>query len=122
VPISPTVPLTGIVLPGGTPKLNISTMQSTDYSKLSLYEQILLRPPMYIGSIAKSVRPIADRVLTVGPNGPWFQEFSTDYPLGCERLYLEILYNATDNVFNSREKNHDIGEIFIHMDNRNSYS
>ena len=94
------------------------TMKSSDYSKLTLYEQILLRPAMYVGSISKSTRSMMDRVLTVTNNGPWFQEMNTDYPLGCERLYLEILYNATDNVFNSREKNHEIGEITISMDNR----
>src|SRR5579872_6938059 len=76
-------------------------MKSTDYSKLDLYDQILLRPPMYIGSPSKSTRQTNDRILTIVNGACILQEMTTDYPLGCERLYLELLYNATDNVFNS---------------------
>ena len=96
-------------------------MKADDYSKLELYQQILERPSMYLGSVSKAMRLVPEKILIFDPTSPHkftFVEENMDYPVSCEKLYLEILNNASDNIINSRNRNHDIGEIIVNIDKR----
>src|SRR5437762_6527566 len=84
----------------------IVQLTANDYSRLEHRDQIYKEPDTYLGSIDKNAR--VARVLNFGnPSAtneynPKFEDIETEYPPGCERLFLEILYNATDNVVESR--------------------
>ncbi len=88
--------------------------QATDYKKLSEIEHILLRPGMYIGSV-KQV-----------PSDEWILDLENrkmiktqiSLPQAVERLFLEVLSNAGDNVDRTRKlpKKMDLGTIDILMD------
>ena len=106
-------PVLGPIQP---PMATGSLMQATDYQKLPIEQQIILRPSMYIGSVSKTYREEQSTLMDAVGNEIQMRKINLDYPYGCERLFFEILYNASDNVFNSRDKNHNIGEITITMD------
>lgn len=92
------------------------------YQRLTQEEQILLVPDTYIGSVEKVERQ--ERIAV----GQLIDPKSLDHkeiiikneiihlPEGVERLFLEILSNAADNVQRSRERNINIGNIRITMD------
>lgn len=96
----------------------IKMVQATDYTKLSLHDQILIRPNMYMGSMSTEAR--REKILDfTDPNKPIYIYKDVILPPAFERLYFEILYNASDNVFTSRESNYkDIGSIDIMMDRK----
>ncbi len=68
------------------------------YRQLSLRDQILEAPDTYISSTARNGR--LERVYDIEKKKMVFKNITT--PLGLERLFLEILSNAGDNVFKSR--------------------
>nr|QBK92876.1 MAG: DNA topoisomerase II [Pithovirus LCPAC403] len=87
-------------------------MAKPKYQALTLREQILLRPTMYINSIISSTR-----------NERLFYEnkfiFSTiDTPQAVVNLFLEILMNASDNVVRSKHGNVKTGPIIITMNRK----
>lgn len=86
-----------------------------DYEKLEHRDHIYQIPDTYIGSDEKI--PRQDRVLDLSdPQNPQFKTIDLSLPEGVERLYLEILSNAGDNVQKSRESGVDVGKIEISMD------
>jgi DNA topoisomerase-2 len=87
-------------------------MESTDYKRLEHRDQIYKEADVYIGNVDKNLREVTALNFT-DVNNPTFMAVATDFPEGCERLFLEILYNATDNVIESRARNHDVGKIEI---------
>ena len=92
-------------------------MNSNDYQRLDHRTQIYKEADMYLGSISKQSGLI--KVLDfVNPTKPKFVDVNFDFPDGCRRLILEPLYNGTDNVVESRSRNHASGEIDIKMDNK----
>jgi len=96
---------------------NATLMNANDYQRLDHRSQIYKEPDMYLGSIAK--QPGITKVLDFAePSKPKFVDINFDFPDGCRRLILELLYNGTDNVVESRSRNHPSGEIDIKMDNR----
>lgn len=81
------------------------------------YEQrmhVYMKPDMYIGADQKLSREdwLFDLV-----NGKMVHNV-IDFVPGCERIYLEILTNASDNVGRSRRAGVDPGKIDILMNNR----
>ena len=81
----------------------------TQYQHLDEIDHILSRPDMYVGSTQCSKREL------------YIYDFETqkcsskevDYNPGLERIFLEPLSNACDNVFRTREKNLDAGVITV---------
>ena len=84
------------------------------YQKLTQEEQILRVPDTYIGSSEKIER--YEHLLTFEDNQPKALIQQITLPEGIERLFLEILSNAGDNVQRSRERGVDIGKIEIYAD------
>lgn len=95
----------------------VEQMKPGDYQRLELRDQIYKEPDMYLGNIDRSLR-IVKALDFSNPKEPKFVNLTTDFPEGVERLFLEILYNATDNVIESRRRNHPIGNIVIIANNR----
>jgi DNA topoisomerase-2 len=85
-----------------------------DYKQKDELEHILLRPDMYIGSTEIEAR----EELFLDLNNRKLVNNITKLPQGVERLYLEILSNAGDNVESSRAAGVDPGPIHIHMDEK----
>lgn len=79
-------------------------------------DHIIARPGMYIGSVDKV--QYVDRILVFPEGKPQIIQATIDTPQGLERLYLEILSNAADNVTRSRELKIDIDVIEIAMDRK----
>lgn len=74
---------------------------------LDSISHVLLRPTMYIGDVSLDyiARPVleGDRVV----------DRSMVYNAGMERLFLEVLVNASDNVVRSRDAGIDPGSIYV---------
>ena len=86
-----------------------------DYSGMTPKEHILNRPGMYIGSEYYYER--VDRVLDLSnPNNIRFFNSMIKWPEGAERLFLEILTNASDNAVESRIDGFNPGSISVIMD------
>ena len=80
-------------------------------------DHILDDPNMYIGSCLQ--QSYETRILEKIENGEYrMKETTITIPEGVERLYLEILSNASDNVDRSRKAKVDIGKIEIMMDKK----
>ncbi len=90
----------------------IRQLQAQDYKRLEHRDQIYKEPDVYLGNIDRDPREVT-ALNFEDVNNPVFMPLSIDFPAGCERLFLEILYNATDNVIESRTRNHPIGRIDI---------
>ena len=83
------------------------------YKQYDQRTHVYMKPDMYIGSDERVVRE------------EWLYDLEAqkmvnstiDFTPGCERLYLEILTNASDNVGASRREGIDPGRIEILMDN-----
>lgn len=90
-------------------------LTADNYQRLEHRDQIYKEPDTYLGSIDKINRNV--KLLDLTEEVPSFKDAVIDYPAGCERIFLEILYNATDNVIESRKRKHDIGSISITMNN-----
>ena len=91
--------------------LTKNVLSATDYSKMEHRDQIYANPDMYIGGDSSQISRV-ERLLDF-TDTPKFIETTITWPSACERLFLELLYNASDNVIVSREKNHDVGTINI---------
>lgn len=87
------------------------------YQKLTQEEQILRVPDTYIGSSEKIER--YEHLLTIeDDHSAKASVQQITLPEGIERLFLEILSNAGDNVQRSREKGIDVGKIDIYADSQ----
>ncbi len=84
-----------------------------DYEHLEHRAQIYLRPEMVIGNSSKEER---EQWVFDVQNGRMMNA-SIDFPPGAERLFLEVLSNASDSVGRSRRAGVDPGKIDITMDN-----
>lgn len=82
------------------------------YEKLELHAQILLRPDTYIGSI-KNVKSI-DPVFIFDNNKIVKSQIA--YPDGLIRIFVEVLSNAIDNVWQSIRSNITPKIIKVYID------
>lgn len=87
-----------------------SMTQATNvYQSVSDIEHVLLRPDMYINAleriprIAKCLNPSEMKII----------QKQVTLPEGEEQCFVEIIGNAADNVWESREKNIDAGHIEV---------
>jgi len=83
------------------------------YKQYDQRTHVYMKPDMYIGTDEKVIREawVYDRENKKMVNK------TIDFVPGCERLFLEILTNASDNVGRSRRAGVDPGDIEIMMDN-----
>nr|QBK90516.1 MAG: DNA topoisomerase II [Pithovirus LCPAC104] len=86
-----------------------------NYKKHKLDQHIYEVPDTYIGSDVKNIRE--ERIFSLKDN--IFLNENIHWPEGCERLFLEILSNAGDNIQRSRENNVDIGTIIVNISENN---
>nr|QBK94035.1 MAG: DNA topoisomerase II [Pithovirus LCPAC406] len=87
-------------------------MAKPEYDILTLREQILLRPQIYLNSTLSITR--RERLFI--DDGFTFKMIST--PKAVENIFLEILANASDNIIRSKDANIHTGPIIIQMDRR----
>lgn len=88
------------------------------YEKLSLHEQILLRPDTYIGSVKRSAT--SDPIYTFNGDfktGKMVKQITTISD-GFLRLFIEVVSNAIDNVWRSLEEKIIPKFIFISIDEK----
>lgn len=88
------------------------------YEKLSLHDQILLRPDTYIGSVKRI--PSSDPIYTfVGDfkTGKMVKQ-TTTFADGLLRLFIEIVSNSIDNVWRSTEEKIVPKYIYIDVDEK----
>ena len=69
-------------------------MAAADYSKLTLYEQIMLRTETYLGSKEQVKGP----QWLVGTQGDWKYQESMKYTPAFLKMFDEIAVNAADNT------------------------
>ena len=106
--------VTDFVLPRKTAQQpSLVGPKASDYQSLDQRTHVYLRPEMYIDSIARQLREewVFDFV------SKQMSRIPLDTPLALERLYLEILSNASDNVGRSRRAGVSVGEIVVKMTN-----
>ena len=88
------------------------------YEKLSLHEQILLRPDTYIGSVKRI--PTSDPIYTFNGDfktGKMIKQITT-FSDGLLRLFIEIVSNSIDNVWRSVEEKIIPKYIYISIDEK----
>lgn len=92
---------------------NISYPTALSYKQYEQRMHVYMKPDMYIGADQKMVRNdwLFDLVNKKMVNA------TIDFTPGCERLFLEILTNASDNVGRSRRAGVDPGKLEILMTN-----
>lgn len=99
--------------------LNIVGNNATNYPTADSYKQydqrthVYMKPDMYIGTDEKVTR---EEWLYDFNNKKMFK-YNIDFVPGCERLFLEILTNASDSVGKSRRAKITPGNIEIFMNN-----
>ena len=89
--------------------------KQSDYKHLDNRAHVYKRGTMYIGSDVPQARD------------EWLYDLETnvmkvdeiDYVPGCERIFIEILSNASDNIGRSRRAKIDVGQIEVTMDTKN---
>lgn len=86
---------------------------AADYKRYDQRTHVYMKPDTYIGADTPMVR---DEWLFDPQTGKMFN-VSIDFVPGCERIFIEILSNASDNVGLSRRLGVDPGSIDILMDN-----
>lgn len=99
-------------LPMAPPTLKAPTAES--YKQYDHRTHVYMKPDTYIG---------ADETVT---REEWLMDIENskavaatiDFVPGCERIFLEVLSNASDNVGRSRRANVDPGTIEVVMDNK----
>lgn len=84
------------------------------YDEHTLRQHIYEVPDTYIGSDERVER----QEMLLDIQEMILKPSQTDWPEGCERLFLEILANAVDNVGRSRNRNLPVGSIHITMDHQ----
>lgn len=77
-------------------------------------DHVLARPGMYIGGVDRV--QYVERIMVFPEDKPQIVTTTIDVPQAIERLYLEPLSNAADNVERSRRAGVDPGVIDIVMD------
>lgn len=85
-------------------------MEQERFEKLTQHEHVLKRPDTYIGS-----KVCLDREDYVFENNTIQFKNIKGANIGLERLFIEILTNAIDNVWNSRQKRIDCTFIKVHI-------
>lgn len=96
---------------------NRRMVQASDYEHYNHREHVYYKSGMYIGSDQQTPRDA--RILDLSdPNKPKFIGSTITLPEGVERLFLEVISNAGDNVQRSREANIAIDKIEVVMDNK----
>ena len=99
----------------------LSNKKSVNYPTADAYKQydhrthVYMKPDMYIGADTKVLR---EEWLFDILNNKMFTS-QVDFVPGLERIFLEILTNASDNVGRSRRNGVDPGRLEIAMDNKN---
>ena len=83
--------------------------KASDYKGYDTRTHVYNKPSMYIGSVDNLIRDdwLLEDVMV-------YKEI--DFIPGCERLFLEILSNASDNAGRSKRSGVDPGSIVISMD------
>ncbi len=93
------------------------SMEAMDYSQHTLHSHILEIPDTYLGSFEN--QPADEWILHL-VDGKFTSEYKKISVSEAERrTFIEILSNASDNVFRSRSKNIDPGTIDINMNETN---
>ena len=94
------------------------TVPNADYYKHfeDQRDHILERPGMYVGAIDKV--PYIERIMIFPEGKPQVITTNIDVPAAIERIYLEVLSNAADNVDRSRRLNINVDTIDIAMDRK----
>jgi DNA topoisomerase-2 len=82
----------------------------SDYKSFTDKEHILQNPDMYIGSIANSK---SDELIYTDEK---LINKTIVLNQGCEKLFLEILCNASDNVIKTRKNGLNYGKISVSID------
>lgn len=77
-------------------------------------DHILARPDIYVGTPKRL--PIVSRVLLTEDDLPIIREATISVPEALERLFVEIMSNAGDNVDRTRLAGKPIGNITVRMD------
>ena len=88
------------------------------YEKLSLHEQILLRPDTYIGSVKRI--PTSDPIYTFNGDfktGKMVKQI-TSFSDGLLRIFIEAVSNSIDNVWRSLEEKIIPKFIYISIDEK----
>ena len=94
------------------PPLTLSLPTAESYKQYDQRTHVYMKPDMYIGSVVPMNRT------------DWLYDYTNkkmistniDFVPGAERIFLEILTNASDNVGRSRRAGIDPGELEITMD------
>ena len=94
---------------GGTKKKNDQLAEH--FGSMTQSEQIFARPHIYAGAIERNERKAC--IYDLSKNICVYSMITT--PKCLERCFLEVLSNATDNAFKSREAGIDPGDIHITM-------
>lgn len=81
------------------------------FSKLEPREHVLEKPGMYIGDIVPGLRT----EWICNPQTLEFSKCDVSIPPGLVHLFIEVLMNASDNVYESRKKGLDPGTIEVVM-------
>lgn len=84
------------------------------YKQYDHRTHVYMKPDTYIGADERVERPEWLYNIQAGR----MVNATIDFVPGCERLYLEVLTNASDNVGRSRRAGVDPGKIEITMNNR----
>lgn len=107
-------PQTQTLIVGGVAGVNGVVYPTADaYKQYDPRTHVYMKPDMYIGGDERMRR---DEWLFDTQNRRMVNS-NIDFTPGCERLYLEILTNASDNVGRSRRAGVDPGRIEIIMNN-----
>jgi len=88
----------------------------TDYDQLTDIEHVLKRPDMYVGSYQMQER--TDTLAVETEEGVKLQYCTFSVSDAVERLFLEVLTNASDNVIRSRQQGlteQQVGGIDVRM-------
>lgn len=94
-------------------QLTMPTAQSYHHFK-DQKDHILNCPGMYVGGVKQE--PLETQIMTFSENGNRIIDATITVPPAVERLFLEILSNAQDNVDRSIRLGVDIGTIDVMMD------
>jgi DNA topoisomerase-2 len=103
--------LNSIIVSPSTPPPSGNMVSADDYERMTQVQHILAIPDTYIGSTSQIQR----EELVYHKDEKKFINSTISVPYGLERLYLEILSNASDNVTRSRQRGVPVGKIQITM-------
>lgn len=90
---------------------SLTAPTASTYKKRDLRTHVYLEPDIYICSAAKMLRP--EWVYDAAKGQIVTKDI--EFPYGCERIFLEILSNASDNANRSRRAKVDPGIINVTM-------